>query len=168
MNPYDAILGFDWMQSHSPMECHWKQKTLQFLENGRHVKRQVLLDPPMQLSLISASKVYNATKGNDIWAFVLLDHVLPNATTEPDTTKQTPELDQLLQSYEDVFNDPQTLPPHRSYDHAIPLVPGSIPINPRPYHYSPLHKTEMENQVKQLLQAGLIAHSHSPFASPVS
>jgi len=33
--------------------------------------------------------------------------------------------------------------------------------------YSPLHKTEIERQVKELLQAGLIDHSSSPFASPV-
>jgi len=73
----------------------------------------------------------------------------------------------VLTQYEDVFSDPQTLPPQRSYDHSIPLLPGSIPINSKPYHYSPHHKSEIERQVQQLLQAGLICHSHSPFASPV-
>jgi hypothetical protein len=48
---------------------------MQFLEQGRTIKLQGLTDAPMQLSAISATKVYNATKGNDIWAFVLLDHV---------------------------------------------------------------------------------------------
>jgi len=69
--------------------------------------------------------------------------------------------------YKDVFTDPKLLPPQRTYDHAIPLTPDSIPINARPYHYSPAHRTEIEQQVKELLQAGLITHSHSPFASPV-
>jgi len=73
----------------------------------------------------------------------------------------------LLHQYADVFMDPQTLPPPRSYDHAIPLIPDVVPINSRPYHYSPQHKTEIENQVKQLLDHGLITHSHNPFASPV-
>lgn len=49
----------------------------------------------------------------------------------------------------------------------MPLYPDTVPVNTRPYHYSPQHKTEIENQVKQLLEAGLITHSHSPFASPV-
>lgn len=62
---------------------------------------------------------------------------------------------------------PKTLPPQRNYDHAIPLILGSIPINSKPYHYSPHHKTGIEKQVQELLQARLIAHSHSPFASPV-
>jgi len=46
-------------------------------------------------------------------------------------------------------------------------MPNVVPINSRPYHYSPQHKTEIENQVKQLLDHGLITHSHSPFASLV-
>jgi hypothetical protein len=27
---YDAILGYDWLKSHSPMICHWKLKTIEF------------------------------------------------------------------------------------------------------------------------------------------
>jgi hypothetical protein len=59
------------------------------------------------------------------------------------------------------------LPPQRSYDHAIPLYPDVVLVNARPYHYSPLHKIEIEKQVEQLLEVGLIAHSNSPFVSPV-
>jgi hypothetical protein len=40
-------------------------------------------------------------------------------------------------------------------------------VNCRPYRYSPQHKTEIEKQVRELLMAGLISHSTSPFASPV-
>ena len=69
--------------------------------------------------------------------------------------------------YADIFQDPKQLPSHRAYDHDVPLYPDAVPVNAIPYHYSPQHKTEIENQVKQLLEAGLITHSHSPFASPV-
>jgi hypothetical protein len=164
MHPYDAILGYDWLKTHSPMECDWNQKTLQFSEQGRTVKLQGLTYAPMQLSAILATKVYNATKGNDIWAFVLLDHAPPHAEEKQ---PPHPDLADLLLSYKDVFNDPQILPLARAYDHAIPLLPGATPINARPYHYSPMHKTEIEKQVQQLLQASLIVHSHNPFASPV-
>lgn len=40
-------------------------------------------------------------------------------------------------------------------------------MNSKPYRYSPLHKDEIERQVKALLSAGLISHSTSPYASPV-
>jgi hypothetical protein len=55
----------------------------------------------------------------------------------------------------------------RPFDHHIPLIPGSVPINAKPYRYSPFHKSEIERQVSELLKAGLIVPSVSPFASPV-
>lgn len=168
MHPYDAILGFDWLQAHSPMNCDQEKKTLEFLEQGSTVKLQGLQDIPFQLHSISATKVYNYAKGNDVWAFVLvdqLDNSVPKSLNQQ--ISHPPAINALLQAYVDVFPDPKTIPPQRVYDHTIPLVPGAIPINSKPYHYSPHHKTEIERQVQELLQAGLITHSHSPFASPV-
>lgn len=46
-------------------------------------------------------------------------------------------------------------------------MPGSVPANARPYRYSPLHKTEIERRVVELLQAGHIVPSVSPFDSYV-
>jgi hypothetical protein len=66
-----------------------------------------------------------------------------------------------------VFEEPTALPPHREYDHTVPLLPNVVPINVGPYRYSPLHKDETERQVKQLLQTRLISPSTSPFASPI-
>ena len=34
---YDAILGYDWLQTNSPMQCHWAEKTIQFQHNGQQV-----------------------------------------------------------------------------------------------------------------------------------
>jgi hypothetical protein len=167
MHPYDAILGCDWLQQNSPMQCDWEKKTLEFCVKGRNVKLQGITQQPLQLQSISATKVFNSTKGNDVWAFVLVDHVPDKAMTSTTNTSHTPEINKLLSIYGDVFTDPKSLPPPRAYDHSIPLLPGSIPINSKPYHYYPLHKTEIERQVQELLQTGLIAHSHSPFASPV-
>jgi hypothetical protein len=53
------------------------------------------------------------------------------------------------------------------YDHHIPLIHGAVPVNSRPYKYSPLHKDKIEKQVTGLLKAGLIVPSVTPFASPV-
>jgi hypothetical protein len=143
--PYDAILGYDWLSTHSPMKCDWQAKTIEFLEKGRPVKLKGLTSPPLQLSSISATKVYNSTKGNAIWVFVLVDQVPPPAVTSTKDIRQLPDtIQDLLVVYKDVFTDPQALPPSRGYDHAIPTLPGSQPINSKPYHYSPQHKTEIE------------------------
>lgn len=91
-----------------------------------------------------------------------MEPVVPPAEKKP-----LPEVQQLLDKYKDVFQQPTELPPSRFYDHHIPLVPGATPVNSRPYRYSPQHKDEIEKQVKALLSAGLITPSVSPFASPV-
>lgn len=72
-----------------------------------------------------------------------------------------------MQEYEDIFQEPQHLPLSRVYDHTIPTLPDAVPVNSRPYRYSPLHKDEIEKQVKQLLLSGFITPSTSPYASHV-
>jgi hypothetical protein len=73
----------------------------------------------------------------------------------------------LLEEFLDVFAKPTQLPPSRPFDHHIPLVHGSVPVNAKPYRYSPFHKSEIEKQVTELLKADFIVPSVSPFASPV-
>lgn len=34
---YDVILGMDWLEAHSPMEVHWKLKTLSFAEKRERI-----------------------------------------------------------------------------------------------------------------------------------
>ncbi|KAL6342714.1 hypothetical protein AAG906_013120 [Vitis piasezkii] len=55
----------------------------------------------------------------------------------------------------------------REIDHKIPLKDGTEAINVRPYRYAYFQKTEIENQVQDMLNAGLIRPSTSPFSSPV-
>jgi len=161
LGAYDAILGYDWLQTHSPMSCHWENRTIQF-QGAKTVTLQGLPPAPVAIEPITARQLWKSCKANDIWAFAIV-------TTAAEPPKQSPpdHFQWLLQQYQDIFSDPKTLPPQRAYDHAISLQPGAVPINCRPYKYSPQHKTEIEKQVKELLEAGLITHSTSPFASPV-
>jgi hypothetical protein len=73
----------------------------------------------------------------------------------------------LLQEYADVFQQPSRLPPAREVDHCITLKEGTEPINVRPYRYAHFQKTEIEKQVQEMLDSGLIRPSTSPFSSPV-
>lgn len=89
---------------------------------------------------MSAVQFCKGLKGNDIWALVMLSQE-PEQPQQP--SDNTDRMEQLLLQYQDVFEDPKTLPPNRVYDHAIPLLPNAVPVNARPYRYSPAHKDEI-------------------------
>lgn len=74
-----------------------------------------------------------------------------------------PEVVEILDQFQVVFSEPKQL----QCDHSIPLIPGAKPVNIRPYRYTPEQKSEIEEQVKEMLKAGLIVPSTSPFSSPV-
>lgn len=73
----------------------------------------------------------------------------------------------LLQEYNDLFEEPQHLPPTRSHDHAIILKEGTDAINVRPYRYPAIQKNEIEKIVQEMLHSGVIRESRSPFSSPI-
>jgi hypothetical protein len=76
-------------------------------------------------------------------------------------------LQRLLDEFLDVFATPTILPPSRSVDHRIHLLPGTAPIAVRPYRYPQLLKDEIERQCSDMLAQGLIRPSTSPFSTPV-
>jgi hypothetical protein len=77
LSAFDAILGYDLLRHHSPMECGWVQKILQFMVEGRQV---VLLGDEEvgvgRIQQVTGSQVHKWTKGNDIWACVVLEEVV--------------------------------------------------------------------------------------------
>jgi hypothetical protein len=66
-----------------------------------------------------------------------------------------------------LFAEPTKLPPRRSSDHTIPLIPGSKVVNQRPYRLPHQQKNAMEDIIKDLIQKGIIRDSSSPYSSPV-
>jgi hypothetical protein len=68
-----------------------------------------------------------------------------------------PLLDELLDSFADIFTAPTGLPPARGRAHRITLKPGSAPVAVRPYRYPAAHKDELEKQCAAMMQQGIRA-----------
>jgi hypothetical protein len=166
LGAYDAVLGMDWLKSCGKMIVDWNLKSMEFLHQGKQIQLQGMkLQQQSTLPEVSSIQLQKWLAGNDVWAMAILDHI--PAREELMSVNTAPDLQQVLNAYEDVFSDPNTLPPRRQLDHAITLEHGATPTNNRPYRYSPLQKDEIERQVQEMLAAGIITQSMSPFASPV-
>lgn len=96
-----------------------------------------------------------------------LQALFENSTAKKQAKVPQKKIQTLLKSFASVFQMPSGLPPVRSREHAITLQAGTSPINVRPYRYSHLQKNEIEKLVQEMLQAGIIQPSISPFSSPV-
>ena len=77
------------------------------------------------------------------------------------------EKQQLIDQFSDIFQEPNQVPPARELNHRIALKEGAEPVNVRPYRYAYFQKAEIEKQVHDMLQLGLIRSSTSSFSSPV-
>lgn len=75
----------------------------------------------------------------------------------------------LLQGYEDLFPEemPSGMPHLRGIEHQIDFVPVSQLPNKAAYRSNPQDTKELQRQVEELLEKGLIRESLSPCAEPL-
>jgi hypothetical protein len=113
--------------------------------------------------------MHKLAKGNDIWALVAVTSQIEDESKQEQYLIKgiPPTVKEMIHDNSDLFAVPDRMPPNRVYDHAIPLYHDVVPVNCRPYRYSPHHKDEIEKQVAAMLKAGTVVPSLSPFASPI-
>jgi hypothetical protein len=108
--------------------------------------------------------------GDVVQVFQLADEDLqlnPTIAASKEYQHLPHEIQDLLLQFANVFATQVSYPPPRAWKHTIPLVLGASPFFIRPYRYAPGLKDEIEKQVQDMLSAGLIQSSTSPFSSPV-
>jgi len=76
---------------------------------------------------------------------------------------------QIKLDYADILvtNLPKELPPVRSVDHAIDLIPGQSPPSHDPYRLAPIELDELKRLLSDLLESGFIQPSKSPYGTPI-
>lgn len=135
---YDAILGIDWLVKFSPMTCNWVDKWVSFVYKGDQVQLQGFkptVAQPLPLQAVLAEQLLKWHQGNEIWVVAV---VQPG--DKPVVSSYPAEVQHLIDKYSMIFQTPSVLPPQRSFDHAVTLLPNTAPVNTRPYRYSPAQK----------------------------
>lgn len=130
------------------MQVHWQHKWMQFEYAGTQIVLQ-------GLSRVSSDKLLLQV------CLVTTDSELPDLSALPD------EIHLSLHQYKYLFEPATSLPPPRACNHVIPPAPDAKPIAVRPYRYPPKMKDELEKQVADMLQQGIIQPSSSSFSSPI-
>lgn len=163
LGSYDVILGMDWLEQHSPMKVDWQAKTLQFNYNQKEICLKGVKANIQNCKTLSATQVQGLVHRSAV------RHVVEFCSIElaVEDSDIPAEVSQLLLKFAPIFEEPKGLPPSRAFDHSIPLLPGAKPVNLRPYRYNPVQKDEIERQVAEMLQQGVIQPSASHFSSPV-
>lgn len=166
----DIILGMDWLESLGKVTTDFVGKTLEFTQGERPVTLRGILRPPSRVSFHSLASWLPSRENIECVEILLLgpDELAQATATQPDIpTDLPPEVAAVLSQFWDVFTLPEGMPPQRPFDHHIHLLPGSRPVNVRPYRYPYFQKNEIERQVQDMLDQGIIQRSSSPFLSPV-
>jgi len=77
-------------------------------------------------------------------------------------------LREVCVEYQDVFYLPEDkLNCTNAARHSVQLQPAVTPINTQPYRLPESQKEEIDRQVKQLVEDGIITKSDSPWNSPL-
>jgi hypothetical protein len=94
------------------------------------------------------------------------------ASTQVDTTSPDSDLSTIPSEYHefaDLFSNKEAekLPPHRPYDHRIPLESGTTPPFGTIYFMSPTELETLRKYIDENLRKGFLRHSQSPCGAPI-
>ncbi|KAL5714819.1 hypothetical protein ACHQM5_016726 [Ranunculus cassubicifolius] len=163
----DLVLGVQWLRGIGPVTLDFTRLIMLFQHQGQTVIVQGCTSPkPCKLNFMSANALSKYTKANPNCIMGLLFAIQEEPLNTTGSEELPTAVQELLLEYADLFQEPNSLPPSRAYDHAIRLKEGTTPVTIRPYRYPQVQKNELERQVKEMLTTGIIQRSVSPFASP--
>ncbi|CAJ2649147.1 unnamed protein product [Trifolium pratense] len=154
-----VVLGVSWLCTLGKVLMDWKSLTMQFWHQGKSVILQGQGRNQEKQCYLN-SFLANRRDAEEWW----LKSTQQEQNVEVGVNTG---LQPLLNKFTAIFQDNIQLPPMRSQAHQIKLFPDHGAVNVRPYRYPHHQKEEIERQIKELLEAGVIRQSMSAFSSPV-
>jgi Retroviral aspartyl protease/RNase H-like domain found in reverse transcriptase/Reverse transcriptase (RNA-dependent DNA polymerase)/Integrase zinc binding domain/Retrotransposon gag protein/Zinc knuckle len=159
MHDFDVILGMDWLSVwHAEIDCHEKVVTLR-MSDGTLLQLHGT-KPLRKVHVISAFKARRLVRKG---CTAYLAHVIDLNKEAPDISKVS-----IVGEFPDVFPEELPgLPPDRDVEFTIDIVSGTTPVSKAPYRMAPAELKELKSQLQELLDAGFIRPSVSPWGAPV-
>nr|GEW83532.1 RNA polymerase II largest subunit [Tanacetum cinerariifolium]GEY05758.1 RNA polymerase II largest subunit [Tanacetum cinerariifolium] len=162
---FDGSNPLDWVFQAENYFTYYAIPQISFMVNG---KPCVIRGEPLSAP-INPSSLNSLIKKNSLSSLhtMIYHHQPPTVTTPTPTQHQNPHIQSILSEHQNLFETPHGLPPVRSHDHHIPLLPDTKPINIKPYRYPHYQKEIMTNLITVMLADGVIQPSQRPYSSPV-
>jgi hypothetical protein len=158
LGAYELIIGMDWLAAHRALVDCFAKRVLCIDDEGRPIEIQGV-QRKVSLRFISTMKVKRCLRqGCRLYVVEVVSE------------RKGPSLDQylVLSEFQDVFpNELPGLPPERELDFTIELKPGAEPISKTPYQMTALELCELQMQLKELLDLGLVRPSVSPWGTSI-
>ncbi|XP_027905740.1 uncharacterized protein K02A2.6-like [Vigna unguiculata] len=157
----DIVLGLEWLASLGEVKADFGQLKLTIRKGD--TERLITRDPTLSKSQSSLKTLLHEWRNEGSCYLLKWGEEKEGSHTLDIPATLLP----ILELHETIFQEPIGLPPSRNHDHAIHLQQGATIPNLRPYKYSHQQKNEIETLVQEMLHAGIIRPSISPYSSPI-
>jgi hypothetical protein len=177
---YPIVLGIPWLRLHD-VAISFASNTVRFGSSYclshclsqptevQGIKEDLPSRPNVNISMIGAAPLLTLHKKKKLEVFSLslyeINQALKASGEKVDPRKVVPEhFHEFLHLFDKVKAD--QLPPHRPYDHTIPLVEGTTPPYGPLYSMSRNELVAMKEFIEENLPKGFIRSSSSPAGAP--
>jgi transposase InsO family protein len=168
LSGFDVVLGLPWLARVGPTP-DWQRGDFRFRFAGHdhhfHNASTAPATLPSPPNLINAMQFAAALRHGEepFLVRVVAADLAPDRAPVPDAAMAA-----LLAEFADVTGGlPSTLPPMRTINHAIPLLPDAQPPAGRIYPVGASQLEELRTQLADLTDRGFIQPSTSPYGAPV-
>ncbi|XP_070042782.1 uncharacterized protein [Nicotiana tomentosiformis] len=165
IDDFELIVGLEFMRQTNTIHVPYADMLLMMGTNGAKPCIIPCRTIKMTAENISALQLKKGVKKHEptFLATLCIEDIERASSPIPTPVKE------LLKKFEDVMPQdmPRRLPSRRTVDHEIELVRGANPLARAPYRMSQPELTELQRQLTEMLDTGIIVPSKSPYGSPM-
>ena len=167
---FDLLVGLDWLSAHNP-RIDWDSGSVNVSDSEcTYIWKSTYGDADLHtedvaIRLCTARQVRVYPAANENYANYVF--TIAQATDGKSPPPMPPAIQALLQEFREVQEEPSSLPPNRSHQHAIPLTEGARPVRKSPYRLQPRELQQLRECINTWLEKGWVRPSTSSWASPV-